>query len=207
MGRGGPQVLAGARWRLLALAGACPSWGARLDSADTRSFMAGPLPLSPPSRAPRPKARTAAARTWRLGAAALAALLPAACDYPDVALTPPERAPAAPTAILAEPADQRGEFGLGTPFVVIRFGPEPVDFEEPLASAVAAALAQRPNAKFHLLAVTASGGPHLARAPSLRHAEAVLRSLAAMGVPPGEVFVAAVASPASPFDEVRLYLR
>ena len=108
---------------------------------------------------------------------------------------------------MTEAEDQRSEFGLGAPFVVIRFGPGPVDFEEPLAGAVAEALAQRPNAKFHLLAVTACGGPHLTRAPSLRHAEAVLRSLATMGVPADEVFVAAVASPANLIDEVRLYLR
>ena len=140
----------------------------------------------------------------------LAALLLSACGYDDTALAPPPALQAATPPTAAETADQRGEFGLGAPFVVIRFGPGPVDFEEPLAGAVAEALAQRPNAKFHLLAVTAvtaDGGPPLDRAPSLRHAEAVLRSLAAMGVPPDEVFVAAVASPANLIDEVRLYLR
>jgi hypothetical protein len=170
---------------------------------------------------------------WQTGA--LAALLLAACGYDDTALTPPDRGPAlhaattagtvgavgaagaatavgaagAATAVGAAEA-HRGDFGLGVPFVVIRFGPEPVDFEEPLAGAIAEALAQRPDVKFHLLAVTAvtaSGGPQLGRAPSLRHAEAVLRSLAAMGVPADEVFVAAVASPANLIDEVRLYLR
>ncbi len=127
-----------------------------------------------------------------------------------MALTPPDRGPAPRAATATEAEDQRGEFGLGTPFVVIRFGPEPVDFEEPLAGAIAVALAQRPNVKFHLLAVTAvtpGGDPQLGSARSLSHAEAVLRSLAALGVPPGEVFVAAVASPESPIDEVRLYLR
>ena len=145
---------------------------------------------------------------WQI--AALAALLLSACGYDDVALAPPPALQPAAPPTAAETEDQRGEFGLGAPFVVIRFGPEPVDFEEPLAGAVAEALAQRPNVKFHLLAVaagTAGGGPQLGRAPSLRHAEAVLRSLAAMGVPPGEVFVAAVDSPANLIDEVRLYLR
>jgi ABC-type amino acid transport substrate-binding protein len=151
--------------------------------------------------------------TVRLAAAALAALLLAACGYDDMALTPPNRGPAVQAAApptVAKTEDQRGEFGLGAPFVVIRFGPGPVDFEAPLADAIAEALAQRPNARFHLLAVTAvtaSGGPQLGREPSLRHAEAVLRSLAAMGVPADEVFVAAVASPANLIDEVRLYLR
>jgi hypothetical protein len=146
----------------------------------------------------------------RFGTVALAALLVAACGYPDVALTPPDRPPAVPPAAMTETEEQRGEFGLGTPFVVIRFGPEPVDFEEPLAGAIAEALAQRPNVKFHLLAVTAvtpGGDPKLGSEPSLSHAEAVLRSLAAMGVPPGEVFVAAVAAPESSIDEVRIYLR
>jgi len=124
---------------------------------------------------------------------------------------PPQRAPAQSTAPAAAAATagtvaRPDDFGLGAPFVVIRFGPEPVDYEEALAGAVAAARAQRPNAKFHLLAVTA-GGPPLAREPSLSHAEAVLRSLAALGVPPDEVTVAAAAAPAGAVDEVRLYLR
>jgi len=166
------------------------------------------VPLLPPSADPRPSARTTAAWPWRFGA--LAALLLAACGYDDVALAPPPALQAATPPTAAETEGQRGEFGLGAPFVVIRFGPEPVDFEEPLAGAVAEALARRPNVKFHLLAVTAvtaGGGPQLGRAPSLRHAEAVLRSLAALGVPADEVFVAAVASPANLIDEVRLYLR
>jgi hypothetical protein len=164
----------------------------------------------PPSSGPRPSARTATAWPWRLGATVLSALLLAACGYDDTALTPPDRGPALQVATAVETGDHRGDFGLGVPFVVIRFGPGPVNFEAPLAGAVAEALAQRPNVKFHLLAVTAvtaSGGPQLGRAPSLSHAEAVLRSLAAMGVPADEVFVAAVASPANLIDEVRLYLR
>ncbi len=165
------------------------------------------MPLLPPSSAPRPSARTAAAWPWRFAAAALTALLLAACGYPDRALAPPDRAPALRAATAADAQYQRGDFGLGAPFVVIRFGALPVDFEEPLADAVAKALAQRPNAKFHLLAVTAGRGTSAPHEPSLRHAEAVLRSLAAMGVPPDEVFVAAVASPANLIDEVRLYLR
>jgi hypothetical protein len=147
---------------------------------------------------------------WPWQTVALAALLLAACGYDDVALAPPPALQAATPPTVAETEGQRGEFGLGAPFVVIRFGPEPVDFEEPLAGAVAEALARRPSVRFHLLAVTAvtaGGGAQLGRAPSLRHAEAVLRSLAAMGVPVDEVFVAAVVSPANLIDEVRLYLR
>ena len=68
-------------------------------------------------------------------------------------------------------------------------------------------MARRPNAKFHLLTVTAGRGTSAPHEPSLRHAEAVLRSLAAMGVPPDEVFVAAAVAPAGLVDEVRLYLR
>ena len=172
-----------------------------------RSNTAGSLSPSRASSARRfaPVALLAWLTAW------LAAWLTGACGYPDVALTPPERAPhppAAPTAEAAETGDApRGEFGLGTAFVVIRFGPEPVDFEEPLADAVAEALARRPDVKFHLLAVAATGGPPFGREAVLDHAEAVLRSLAALGVPPGEVFVSAVAAPAQRGDEVRLYLR
>ncbi len=141
----------------------------------------------------------------------LVSWLTGACGYPDVALTPSERAPHPPAqspVATAESEDAiHGAYGLGAPFVVIRFGPEPVDFEEPLAGAVAEALAQRPDVKFHLLAVAAGGGPPFGRNAALGHAEAVLRSLAALGVPPGEVSVAAVAAPAGRGDEVRLYLR
>lgn len=166
------------------------------------------LPLRP-SSAPRPDARTAAGPAWCLGAA-LSALLLAACGYPDAALTPPPQAPApsiAATAGTAATEAPAGESGLGTPFVVIRFGPEPVDFDDALSGAVAEALARRPDATFHLLAVTAGGGPQRPVAPSLGHAEAVLRSLAELGVPPDRVFVAAALAPAGTVDEVRLYLR
>lgn len=139
--------------------------------------------------------------------AALPALLLvlAACGYPDTALMPSARPPAqAPAAETAQPAD---DFGLGTPFVVIRFGFEPVDFEETLAGAVAEARARRPNATFHLLAVAAGSGPQVTGESALSHAEAVLRSLVRMGVAPGDIVVSAAASPAVPVDEVRLYLR
>jgi hypothetical protein len=146
--------------------------------------------------------------------AALAALLPAACGYPDSALAPPARAPAAnaaPAAAadpLADPlADLSRDARLGAPFVVIRFGPEPVDFEAPLAEAVAEVRARRPDAAFHLLALTPAAAPALPGAPALRHAEAVLRSLAALGVPPERVSLAAARVPSLSVDEVRLYLR
>jgi hypothetical protein len=133
-----------------------------------------------------------ASSTRRFAPVALLAWLTAACGYPDVALTPPERAPHLPDVAATEGEDaSRGEFGLGTPFVVIRFGPEPAD----------------PDVKFHLLAVAATGGPPFGRDASLGHAEAVLRSLAALGVPPDEVFITAVAAPERRIDEVRLYLR
>ena len=169
------------------------------------------MPLSPP--ASRHRARKPAGPRLAPAAvtAALAALLLAACGYPDRDLRPPDLAsdlaPAQPPAPPGEAAAGPNDFGLGTPFVVIRFGPEPVDYEEPLAGAVAEARAQRPDAKFHLLAVAAGGGPDLPRPASLQHAEAVLRSLAALGVPPDEVFVAAATAPDNLIDEVRLYLR
>jgi hypothetical protein len=42
---------------------------------------------------------------------------------------------------------------------------------------------------------------------ALRNAEAVLRSLTAMGVPTERIFVAATASPLVGADEVHLYVR
>jgi hypothetical protein len=142
-------------------------------------------------------------------------LLLAACGYPDAALTPPERTPAPPAAAAASVAAAKaaaaakpaGEFGLGAPFVVIRFGPEPVDFEDALAGAVAEALKRRPDVTFHVLAVTAGDGPQLLSEPALGHAEAVLRSLAKVGVLPEEVVVTAATAPQALVDEVRLYLR
>lgn len=148
--------------------------------------------------------------------AALAALPLAACGYPDSAFAPPARAPAASTATAATAAapaaaDPLADLGRdarpGAPFVVIRFGPEPVDFEAPLAEAVAAALARRPDVAFHLLALAPAAAPPLPGAPALSHAEAVLRSLAALGVPPERVSLAAARVPSVTVDEVRLYLR
>jgi len=137
----------------------------------------------------------------------LSALLLAACGYPDAALAPPDQGGAPQTGAMTGATDGSGEFGLGPPFVVIRFGPQPVDFEDALAGAVAKALERRPNAKFHLLAVTAGGGPDVPRDAPLHHAESVLRSLATLGVPPDQVFVATATAPDNLIDEVRIYLR
>lgn len=165
------------------------------------------------SRTRRSGTRPARAGRRAAGGCLLAALvlLLAACPYPDVALTPVQAShPLGPGGPLETAAGASGDFGLGAPFVVIHFdaGPaDPLAYEEPLAEAVAAALAQRPDASFHLLAVTGAGGPHADGEPGLERAEAVLRSLAGMGVPPERVVLGAAVAPEALSDEVRIYLR
>ncbi len=135
----------------------------------------------------------------------------AACRYSDAALSPPGSAgPLAADGTLETAAGTPDGYGLGPPFVVIQFDAAPTDplaYEKALGEAVAVALDRRPDARFHLLAVTAGSGPHDAAAPGLDRAEAVLRSLAAMGVPPERVDLGAAVAPAATSDEVRIYLR
>jgi hypothetical protein len=93
--------------------------------------------------------------------------------------------------------------------VIIRFNDPGVDYEVPLYGAVSEALRRRPGAVFDLVAVTPSiaSGAGLPDEDALRNAEAVLRSLTAMGVPTERIFVAATASPLVGTDEVHLYVR
>ena len=142
---------------------------------------------------------------WPAGLAVL--LLLAACRYSDASLAPVQINPTAASGAFPAGAGEVVEFGLGPPFVVIRFGATPVDYEEPLAAAVEAALSERPDVQFHLLAVSAGGGPQVLRQPLLSNVEAVMLSLAEMGVPPRRVFLTAAASPSALIDEVRIYLR
>jgi hypothetical protein len=99
--------------------------------------------------------------------------------------------------------------GRAVPLVVIRFDDPGVDYEVPLYGAVSEALRRRPGAVFDLVAVTPSiaSGAGLPDEDALRNAEAVLRSLTAMGVPTERIFVAATASPLVGADEVHLYVR
>ncbi len=97
------------------------------------------------------------------------------------------------------------------PLVVIRFDRPSVPFEQALYNAVSQVLDRRPNAVFDLVAVAPVGGGQARVAinsnKARRHAEAVLRSLLEMGLPPGRVAVSAKTSTDAKTNEVHLYLR
>ncbi len=99
----------------------------------------------------------------------------------------------------------------GRPLVVIRFDSENVDYESALFSAVSAALDRRPNAAFDVVAVAPAAGNQAQIAvnanESRRHADAVLRSLASMGLPADRVSVSSVTSPGAQVSEVHVFVR
>ncbi len=99
----------------------------------------------------------------------------------------------------------------GRPLVVIRFDSERVDYEPALFSAVSAALDRRPNAAFDVVAVSPAVGSQAQMAinasEAQRHADAVLRSLASMGLPAERVSVTSVTSPGAQVNEVHVFVR
>ncbi len=99
----------------------------------------------------------------------------------------------------------------GSALVVIRFDRDDIAYQQPLYQAVSQALQRRPEAMFDLIAVSpGSGGPAQATiaANSARtHAEDVLRTLVAMGLPPERVTLSSATSPAAAGSEVHLYVR
>jgi hypothetical protein len=99
----------------------------------------------------------------------------------------------------------------GRPLVVIRFDTENVDYEPALFSAVSAALDRRPNAAFDVVAVASaigtSGEIAINANASRRNADAVLRSLASMGLPADRVSVSSATSPAAQANEVHIFVR
>lgn len=99
----------------------------------------------------------------------------------------------------------------GRPLVVIRFDNENVDYEPALFSAVSAALDRRPNAAFDVVAVASaigtSGEIAINSNASRRNADAVLRSLASMGLPADRVSVSSATSPAAQANEVHIFVR
>lgn len=99
----------------------------------------------------------------------------------------------------------------GRPLVVIRFDQQNVDYEQALFSAVSQALDRRPTAAFDLVAVSPATGDAasatLAANEARRDAEAVLRSLTSMGLPPERVSLSSAQSPAASSNEVHLYVR
>ncbi len=96
------------------------------------------------------------------------------------------------------------------PLIVIRFDRPDVDYQHALYTAVNRALQRQPSASFDLVAVSAIQGgtakATLNASTTRRNAQAVLRSLTDMGLPPGRVALSATTSPDN-ISEVRLYLR
>ncbi len=97
------------------------------------------------------------------------------------------------------------------PLVVIRFDSRNVEYEQALYTAVSHALERRPEAGFDVVAVAPAEGttPALAATSNAarRHAETVLRSLTAMGLPAGRVNLSAASSAEAHGAEVHVYVR
>ena len=113
-------------------------------------------------------------------------------------------APAAPIEGAAAGAGSR-------PLVIIRFDRPDVEYEQALYTAVTRALERRPDATFELVAVAQSTGTAgevaLGASMAKRDAEAVLRSLANMGLPPDRVTLSATTSATAQTNEVHIYVR
>ena len=113
----------------------------------------------------------------------------------------------APTGPLVASADLTGR----RPLVLIRFDQPDVPYQQALYNAVSRALERRPNASFDLLAVAPSAGTRGQVASSTtkarQEAEAVLRALVEMGLPPSRVAMSASVSAAATTNEVHLYIR
>lgn len=99
----------------------------------------------------------------------------------------------------------------GRPLVVIRFDRGQVDYEPALFSAVSAALDRRPNAAFDVAAVSPASGSEAQLVADIEaarlHADAVLRSLASMGLTEDRVSIISVVSPEVQDNEVHVFVR
>ena len=97
------------------------------------------------------------------------------------------------------------------PLVVIRFDQPDVDYEPELYKAVNAALERKPDVGFDVVAVAPTtddaAGAARAASESKQHADAVMRSLANMGLPASRVTLSAITSAAAATSEVHLYIR
>lgn len=97
------------------------------------------------------------------------------------------------------------------PLVVIRFDKPNVKYEQALYDAVGQALEKYPAAKFNLVALSPTAGnpaqKALASTEARKNGEAVLRSLAQMGLPMERVDLSAADSNDVKNSEVRLYIR
>lgn len=114
----------------------------------------------------------------------------------------------------AAPPPQGGAVSLvgqRQPLVVVRFDRPNVEYEQALFTVVSSALERRPNAGFDIVAVSPSVGNSaqvaLETSKARRHAEGVLRSLTAMGLPADRMTLAATSSPQAQVNEVHVYVR
>jgi hypothetical protein len=99
----------------------------------------------------------------------------------------------------------------GTPLVTIHFDRPNPSYQQELYSAVSTALDRRPNASFELVAIApaqgSAGQVALTTSAAQRNAEAVLRSLAEMGLPANRVKLSATTSRDVDTPQVELFVR
>jgi hypothetical protein len=101
--------------------------------------------------------------------------------------------------------------GSDRPLVVIRFDRPNIPYEDALYTAVKGALDRRPSAVFDVVAVSPTAGSPgaaaLGETTARRNAEAVVRSLSQMGLPPDRVRISSGNSPDANTGEVRVFVR
>lgn len=118
---------------------------------------------------------------------------------------------AAAPAFAPAGADARAGIAKRKPLVVIRFDRPDVEYEQALYKAVNAALERKPDVGFDVVAVAPAtdDAAEAARAASdsKQHADAVMRSLANMGLPASRITLSAITSATAATSEVHLYIR
>ena len=109
------------------------------------------------------------------------------------------------------PSSQRMASTSDRPLVVIRFDSASVKYEQALYNAVNRVLERRPQASFDVVAVTPNRGTPAQVAlnsnKSKRNAQAVLRSLADMGMPSSRVRASDATSASVSANEVHVFVR
>lgn len=128
---------------------------------------------------------------------------------PNATGLPDRVASAAPAA--APTAAQVGSIAGRRPLVVIRFDRNDVAYEQAVYQAVSRTLERRPESQFDLVAISPpSASPSqrtLLASRAQRNAEAVLRSLTALGLPLERISLSAAESQAAQTSEVHVYIR
>jgi len=121
------------------------------------------------------------------------------------------RAFAQSQALASATAQSSGPVIGERPLVVIRFDRPDIPYQQALYNAVSRALERKPNASFDLVAVTPKRGSAAQTAinstQTKRNAEAVLRTLADMGLPANRVKLSATTSPDVEANEVQIFVR